>query len=218
LTIDHWNRVVVELQLSNPNSFGGAFYSGRIFVNHTSIPSRTYFGSSAAPLLDDHTELTVDICSTMISGSSTRNSSVDGNYDMMNFMWYKGDGSLYQNSSGDVYLIQKYLKFGVDQTCFLSGFLDPNQSACLICNPGYYLNGRICVSSCSPNEFLDSDTSSCQSKISNILFLMDFLKFLGCFYPSRYYVIFIEIIYPLTYFDKTRRMMDIVCLALWLVS
>ncbi len=111
MIVDQWNRVVVELQLSSPYSFGSAFYSGRIFVNDTSIPSRTYFGDyPTAPLLEDTNELTVDICSTMISGSSTRNSSIDGNYDMMNFMWYYGDGSLYQNSSGDIYFLQKYLK------------------------------------------------------------------------------------------------------------
>ncbi len=112
MIVDQWNRVVVELQLSNPDSFGSAFYSGRIFVNRNSIPSRTYFGDYPTRLLIEYTnELTVDIWSTMISGSSTRNSSIDGNYDMMNFMWYKGDESLFQNSSGDIYFLQRYLKF-----------------------------------------------------------------------------------------------------------
>jgi hypothetical protein len=107
LIVDQWNRVVVELQLSNPDSFGSAFYSGRIFVNRTSIPPRTYFGNfQTALLLQDTNELTVDICSTMVSGSSTRNSSIDGNYDMMNFMWYKGDESLFQNSSGNIHLLK----------------------------------------------------------------------------------------------------------------
>ncbi len=98
------------MQLSNPTSFGSGFYSGRIFVSY-SIPNRTYFGDfSTAPLLEDPNELTIDICSTMISESSTRNSSIDGNYDMMNFMWYYGDESLFQNSSGDIYLLTKVSK------------------------------------------------------------------------------------------------------------
>ncbi len=95
------------MERSNPNSFGDGFFSGRIFVNQA-IPSRTYFGEIGVnPLLEDTIDMTIDICTTMVSGSSNLNSSLDGNYDMMNFVWYDGDESLFQNSSGNDYLFRQ---------------------------------------------------------------------------------------------------------------
>ncbi len=106
MTADQRNRVVVELQVSNPGALSNGFYSGRIFVNQ-SIPSRTYFGNYPEHVLfGDANNKTIDICSTMISGSSTLNSSIDGNYDMINFAWYDGDESLFQNSSGNIHLLK----------------------------------------------------------------------------------------------------------------
>ncbi len=95
------------MEVANPSNFGDGFFSGRIFINQT-IPSRSYFGEiGVAPLLEDTTDMTIDICTTMVSGSSTLNSSLDGNYDMMNFVWYDGDESLFQNFSGNDYLFRQ---------------------------------------------------------------------------------------------------------------
>ncbi len=62
---------------------------------------------NTSPLLQDTTDMTIDICTTMVSGGSTLNSNLDGNYDMMNFVWYDGDESLFQNVSGNDYLFRQ---------------------------------------------------------------------------------------------------------------
>lgn len=90
--LDHWNRVVVALGTAVPTSLGNpGFYEGRIFVGSNS-EDHIYFGDfSSKPLFQDTANATIDICSTRVSGSSMRNSSVDGNYDMMNFAWFRGE-------------------------------------------------------------------------------------------------------------------------------
>ena len=75
---------------------------GRISVNQT-IPPRTYFGDSlSAPLSYKLFDQIIDLCSTKQSESSTRNSSIDGNYDMANFIWHEGDEGPFQNTSGKI--------------------------------------------------------------------------------------------------------------------
>ena len=71
-------------------------------MNQT-IPSRTYFGDAATAIInDDSSNQAIDLCSTKQSGSSIRNSSIDGNYDMANFMWREGDEGPFRNASGKI--------------------------------------------------------------------------------------------------------------------
>lgn len=100
--IDTWNRVVVDINRAILIPGQNGFYIGRIFINRSN-PTRTYFGDFlAAPLLLDTSNVAVDICSTRVSGSLTPNSTVDGNYNMMNFMWLPGiHGNLHLNGSGN---------------------------------------------------------------------------------------------------------------------
>ena len=95
---------MVELSFADAEFITSNFYSGRIFVNQ-SIPTRTYFGSNSAPLNQDPEHHAIDLCSSRQTGSPARNSSIDGNYDMANFIWFEGDGTLFQNSSGNVEFI-----------------------------------------------------------------------------------------------------------------
>ena len=85
-----------------PASFGFGFYQARIFVN-TSSPNYVYFGDLiTSPLLQDISNAAVDICSTRVSGSSLRDSQMDGNYDMMNFAWFRGAfGNVWISTTGN---------------------------------------------------------------------------------------------------------------------
>lgn len=48
--------------------------------------------------------------------------------------------------------------------CAIAGFINPNESACLQCKSGYYLNGIECVTSCPEGSVAHTGTKSCQSK------------------------------------------------------
>lgn len=94
----------MELQRSNPNELGSGFYWGRIFVN-LQVPDRVYFGDiTTAPLFQSIEGGTIDICSTMQSGTKYRDSSLDGYHDMMNLAWFQGDEGLFQDSSGRTFI------------------------------------------------------------------------------------------------------------------
>ena len=99
---DYWNRVVVLMGTAKRIAFGDEFYQGRIVINQTGPPSWTYFGDfSTNPLFQETNNAAIDICSTRVSGSSTRDSSLDGNYDMMNFIWFRGEvGNPWTGGSG----------------------------------------------------------------------------------------------------------------------
>lgn len=103
MRIDQWNRVVVELQRAKSKSDEpeNTFYFGRVFINQQ-IPTQIAFGdTTTSPLFQDKGSGTIDICSTKESGTSIRNSSVDGNYDMMNLLWFQGEERAFQNPSGN---------------------------------------------------------------------------------------------------------------------
>ena len=99
---DYWNRVVVELGSVKPTGFSNGFYQGRIILNQTEPTDYTYFGDfSTNPLFQEMSNAAIDICSTRVSGSTTRDSSLDGNYDMMNFAWFRGEfGNPWTGGSG----------------------------------------------------------------------------------------------------------------------
>ena len=102
LILDYWNRVVVALGNVKPTGFTNGFYAARIFINQTGPENWKFFGDfSTKPLFQEMSNAAIDICSTRVSGSTTRNSSLDGNYDMMNFEWFRGEfGNPWKDDSG----------------------------------------------------------------------------------------------------------------------
>ena len=41
----------------------------------------------------------IDLCSQMVSGTTTRETNKDGNYDILNFLVFSGAGGVYQNTA-----------------------------------------------------------------------------------------------------------------------
>lgn len=99
--LDYWNKVIVSMGITEPTALSNGFYQGRIIINATG-PNWTYFGDfPTKPLFQQMSNAAIDICSTRVSGSSTRDSSLDGNYDMMNFVWFRGEfGNPWSGGSG----------------------------------------------------------------------------------------------------------------------
>ena len=58
----------------------------------------------------------------------------------------------------------------LDPTCNLTGFLHPNQTTCLLCRPGYYLQENACISEPADGYFFHNETGSYQS--NRIIFLL----------------------------------------------
>ena len=139
----------------------------RVWVNDFASSTGNFGDFSAGNnLFADINNAAVDICSTRENGLSTRNSAKDGNYDVLNFLWYKGAEILYVNSSGKKILISSFTSyfFRPDLTCALSGFVNPTQSACLKCASGYVMSENKCVAACASDHVLHTSTNSCQSK------------------------------------------------------
>ena len=99
--LDTWNLVIFEIVQAQPASLGTGHCSVRIWINGA-VSSTGTFGdfSSGITLFADINNAAIDICSTRNNGLSTRNSAKDGNYDVLNFLWYKGTETLFANSSG----------------------------------------------------------------------------------------------------------------------
>mgnify|MGYP000902680600 CR=1 FL=1 len=151
--------------------------------------NRVYFADSEAAINNTKLFLGVntmvlDFCSQMQNGitPATRETTKDGNYDILNLMWFTGPGSLFQNQSGkkisssswipdsliDFALVTTTsidLYFPIDPRCAWSGvYLEPNQKSCVLCKTGFYWYKRACYVTCPSNTFLDSDSRSCQGK------------------------------------------------------
>jgi len=166
--LDAWNRLVVEIVQAQPTGFEAGFSTFRAWVNGTGV-SRVPVGdfSSSEIPFPDMSEATLDLCSQKSYGTSD---SVEGfNGDILNLLWYRGAEALYVNASGISFVISTNVLASIiifiDPSCLLSGFLDPNQRACLQCNTGYYFYDMICVSSCPSGYYTHEDTKSCLSKI-----------------------------------------------------
>ena len=71
----------------------------RIFVG-TSASSRYYFiePSSTTVLFPGVNNMILDLCSQMVDGTTTRETTKDGNYDILNFLMFTGGGGVYQNT------------------------------------------------------------------------------------------------------------------------
>ena len=52
--------------------------------------------------------MVIDLCSQMVSGTTTREIGKDGNYDILNFLVFSGAGGVYQNTASK-------LKFIIDK-------------------------------------------------------------------------------------------------------
>lgn len=65
-------------------------------------PTRSYFGDFATGkyLFSDPNNIALDLCSTKVSGTSTRDSAKDGYYDIMNVLWFKGSDGIYTITGG----------------------------------------------------------------------------------------------------------------------
>ena len=99
ITIDAWNRIVVELMQAQPLSSMTGYSSARIWVNGVGT-ERTYFGNDSTgdilfPSLDD-TE--INFCSRKDPGTNTDTGF--GDFQIGNFMYIQGTQYLYSNDSG----------------------------------------------------------------------------------------------------------------------
>ena len=56
-----------------------------------------------------------------------------------------------------------------DSSCALKGFINPLQTACLQCNPGYKRVGTKCEINCPAGYVLHADTNSCQSNFNYLI-------------------------------------------------
>ena len=83
----------------------------------------------------------------------------------MNFLWFQGSESLFVNESGTIDIQGSANMINVDPSCNLTGFLQPNQTTCLLCRPGYYLQENACVSEPSEGYFFHNETGSYQSNL-----------------------------------------------------
>ena len=100
----------------------------RVWINDFASSTGNFGDFSAGNnLFADINNAAVDICSTRENGLSTRNSAKDGNYDVLNFLWYKGAEILYVNSSGKKILISSFTSY------FLS--TRPDMRVVWICEP-----------------------------------------------------------------------------------
>ena len=87
----------MEIVPAHPYAFPVGYYSARIWVNEVGM-DRVYFGDFGTHLFYDLNTDQIHLCSTTDSGAD---SIVDeGNYDMLNFIWFKGSEGLYEPIGG----------------------------------------------------------------------------------------------------------------------
>ena len=95
--IDAWNRVIVEIVQARPYAFATGYYSARIWVNGVGM-NRVYFGNFDTHLFYDLDTDQIMLCSETATG--TPNIVNEGNYDMLNFIWFQGSEGLYEPTGG----------------------------------------------------------------------------------------------------------------------
>ena len=91
--------MIVEVVQAQPSEFAVGYCSGRIWINGVDM-SRTYFSdfSSGKYLFSDMNNVELMLCSRRVEWSNTLYGR--GNYDLMNFMWFKGSEGLYVPTGG----------------------------------------------------------------------------------------------------------------------
>ena len=89
--------MIVELVQAHPYAFPTGYYSGRIWVNGVGM-NRVYFGDfTTGHLFYEANTDQMLLCSMTVPG--TNYIETEGNYDMLNFIWFKGSEGLYEPSS-----------------------------------------------------------------------------------------------------------------------
>ena len=134
--------------------------------------SRIYFADSAGTasppaLFFGVNNMVLDFCSQVIDGATptTRQTTKDGNFDILNFQWVAGPGAVYQNTDCNLTpLIQYLISCVVVTNCVQAAFINANQKSCLLCATGYYLYNKVCYATCPSGTIPHEDTKSCQSK------------------------------------------------------
>ena len=105
---DTWNRLIIECTQAQRTTLEGAYYSLRIFVG-TNEMTRTYFADPGTPLNGvlfwGVSSMVIDLCSQMVSGTTTRETTKDGNYDILNFLVFSGAGGVYQNTASKLQIL-----------------------------------------------------------------------------------------------------------------
>jgi len=102
--LDAWNRLIIECTQAQPTDLAGAYYSLRIFVG-TSNTSRIYFEDPGLPsntvLFWGVNDMILDLCSQVVNATvpSVRQTTKDGNYDILNFLMFSGPNGVYQNTT-----------------------------------------------------------------------------------------------------------------------
>ena len=103
-----WNRLIIEYTQAQPLNFNGAYYSLKVFIG-SSNTSRIYFEDSAGTasppgLFFGVSDMVLDFCSQVEDGvtPTIRQATKDGNFDILNFLWFAGPGVVYQNTAGNL--------------------------------------------------------------------------------------------------------------------
>ena len=95
--------MIVEVVQVQPSEFGVGYCSGRIWINGVDM-SRAYFSdfSLGQSLFSDMDNVEIMLCSRRNELGSDLVYS--GNYDAMNFIWFKGSEGLYVPTGGKLRL------------------------------------------------------------------------------------------------------------------
>ena len=163
--------MIVEIVQAQPFAFTTGYYSGRIWINGVSM-NRVYFGDFSGPLFYVPNTDQLHLCSTTVSGTNLIDNA--GNYDMLNFIWFKGSEGLYVPTGGKFYFSCNLILIllCLDPSCALKGFINPLQTTCLQCNPGYKRVETKCLDNCPTGYVLHAGTNSCQSNFNYLITLL----------------------------------------------
>ena len=103
--LESWHRLVVEVVQAQPIEFGIGFSSMRAWVNKTATP-RVYFGDFSIGFTPaDGNNVFFDLCGCYDPVNNVVDSSRSGSLDVMNFLWFEGAESLFQDSSGMLFCL-----------------------------------------------------------------------------------------------------------------
>ena len=84
---------------AQPTEFGFGNAAGIIIVNEVFQSGTNFFSFAAGDtLFRDYANVEINLCSRMINGGSTLQHF--GNFDVMNFLWFRGAGRSYVPSEG----------------------------------------------------------------------------------------------------------------------
>ena len=93
--------MIFEIVQAQPSEFGVGYYSGRIWINGVGMNRKCFSDFASDNLLSDTDNLELMLCSRTDDGSTLRFS---GDYDVMNFKWFKGSESLFVSTDGKLCL------------------------------------------------------------------------------------------------------------------